>query len=197
MQRGFIDIPDDIFLNGVQDALGVEILMLSSTCKRLRELFLEEIELLLSRLVELSMICPPVILDLLGGMRNLAIRPRLEWNECFRGDTNYMDGIHSNDLCAPIQWGRSSCKRSFITLRTNLGAVCLFQRYSDSVDTWTVGDGDRTGLFCHSGHSVVLGVIKDDFLAFNVFNLIVGNTTQFSNSWVDGCIESSDPVFLV
>ena len=96
-----------------------------------------------------------------------------------------------------VQWGQSACRRAFIALRTNKGAVCLFQRYSDLKGTWAVGDGENTGLLACSGYPVSGGSLVDPLIAFNIFNLLVGHPQQFGDAWAHAGASMKEPFFLV
>ena len=86
--------------------------------------------------------------------------PILPWKDEFHaGGTGYIDGIRPDDLTDPVMCGKDPWDRSFMALKytckredrdeTTIGAVAIFQRYSD--EALVVSGGHYKARGCELG----------------------------------------------
>jgi hypothetical protein len=172
----FYDIPTDIIEFTLLPLLGYSIYDFSFVSKTIFNLkkIQDELKRVLTNAKKIKNYFDKSAIDLFGNIYNLAYYPELNWNTYFEGCTGYIDRIKKKDVSNKIMWGVSSCKRAYITLRTNVGVITLFQRYAHgSNGIWVPGDGDQTRLFT-SSRLLDDGKMKDPFLAINIFNLLIG-----------------------
>ena len=89
-----MDIPEDVLRHGIKSAVGADLLRLGPSCKRYQAFFAGEQEVMIKRSKKIIVqLCPPVILELFGGIENLVVHQELEWKEKYRGGTDYIDRI--------------------------------------------------------------------------------------------------------
>ena len=102
---------------------------------------------------------PPRIAALFGGIGTMLTLPKIRWESHFEGATQYIDGIRSDDLDEhPVMLGVDNYARPFVVfcaehqVQGKKAAVVLFQRYSDSAQTWAfAGHGPLSGsLHCEN-----------------------------------------------
>ena len=101
---------------------------------------------------------PNIIIDTMGGMKNMIFLPILKYKPKFMGSTHYIDKILPSDVNEPIMIGVDVYKRGFITFRLkknkNIWVETFFQRYSDitiSSSSWTWGGKENNQITNYNG----------------------------------------------
>ena len=179
-------VPDELLYDRMIPFLGGHHLVsLGLTQKRFIRIVKSELERMKHNARLINQWFDSSIVSLFGNCAMLAFWPQLEWKDAFLGSTGYIDRIGASDVHAPIHWGRSTCGRAFITLRTNRGVVVFFQRYSMEPNTWSVGDGDSTYIFRSPGYFLTRGRLTCSLFGVNLYNLIIGFPKHFSRNWAN------------
>jgi hypothetical protein len=124
----------------------------------------------------------PLVRSLMGGTAAMTRFPVLQWQNRFRGTTNYIDGIRPNDMSDSVMRGIDPFERSYVAVRTKYVAglektpdtvTVLFQRYSYTVRSWTQStNGYGAGFVYESGHFVSDGRLKHKLLRSNLGALL-------------------------
>jgi hypothetical protein len=122
----------------------------------------------------------PIIVELMGGIKQMLHFPELKWKNRFMGSTSYIDGINNEDMSVPIMFGIDNVyRRPFISFKVNYcnkktSVTTIFQRYSNNKHAWTHGT-NSISFITESCHFMINGNIKHDYLENNIRNLINNN----------------------
>tara|TARA_B100000524_G_scaffold348076_1_gene251527 strand:- start:435 stop:1070 length:636 start_codon:yes stop_codon:yes gene_type:complete len=127
---------------------------------------------------------PPVIFDLMNGIKTLIFTPILPFKDHFIG-IDYIDGITVNDVSYPIMLGVDKYNRPFITIRTKCPDKCenshwftsvitIFQRFTNNKSIWTHGTMYSSSIIGKDDcpRIIVRDNLQCDTLKKNIHNLL-------------------------
>lgn len=124
--------------------------------------------------------------------------PILTYQERFMGGTDYLDNIGPNELTHPIMVGKDSYNRTFVCVRykcydnafefdgnthklqsDKTYCITLFQRYTDSQDTWCKADQYSYGSPVFYGTGVSIGDVEMKRFIKNIFRMLNGMSYEY------------------
>jgi hypothetical protein len=122
----------------------------------------------------------PQIINIFYGIENMINYPMLQFKHYFTG-FDYIDSISTKDTSYPIMIGIDNWNRAFIaityTLCNEKKVECIFQRYSNSLNTCAHGSKYSKELCSRGGYFLDKGLLdsitkkKIQYLINNRFNI--------------------------
>jgi hypothetical protein len=148
------------------------------------------------------------IIKLVGGIEQMLEYPVLQWNEEYLGATGYIDRLNVDNVSHKIMKGSDGWGRPFITFRIknenstyykhNIYTCVLFQRYTDSKESWTHSTRGGPDILSESGHFMIGGNITHSHIQYNMYNLINNKGFIYRTSlWSPYNIETVEGITLV